>query len=145
MSDCKEIDSMNTNAEMWLVRAEVRREAEEVVGPVDLQRLRVFSAPQRRTWSTSSEPCRAIAGVARALQTSVALHERGDAPNCTCNNNNRASAKRIPSLRSDVCVFLTWSTAIREHAWSCRCCKCLVTRSPRSLAGSCPATAKQNN
>lgn len=73
MSDCKEMDSMNTNAKMWLVRAEVRREAEEVVGPVDLQRLRVFSAPQRRTWSTSGEPYCAIAGVARALQTSVAL------------------------------------------------------------------------
>jgi hypothetical protein len=90
---------------MWLVRAEVRREAEEVVGPVDLQRLRVFSAPQRRTWSTSGEPCCTIPGVVRALQPSVALNEREDAPDCTYNNNDRASTKWILSLQSDSVYF----------------------------------------
>lgn len=115
--------------EMWLVRAEVRREAEDVVGPVDLQRLRVFSAPQRRTRSTSGEPRCAIAVVARALQTSVALNEREHALDCT-SNNTRASAKKI-WIAKYVCVFLTSSTAIREHARSSQCCQCLASHALR--------------
>lgn len=137
--------SRNTDAEMWLERLEVGHEAEEVVGPVDLQRLRVISAPQRGTWSTSVQPCRAIPGVVRSIQTSVAPDEREMAPGYSC-NSSRASAKCIQALRSDVCIFLTPSMAIREQdTCSYRCSKCLATRSPRSLAGSCPVSAKQNN
>jgi hypothetical protein len=96
---------------MWLERPEVGYEAGKWLRPVDLQRLRVTSAPQKGPGQHQSLLAVPSQASRAPFSQSVALDER--APD-RLGNSRRASAKQTQVLQCDIHVLGT-SMAIRQH------------------------------